>query len=372
MTAGVTVEDLAGDPHPHLARLRATNPVQAVAAVGGYLVTSRAAALEVLRDPDTFTVDDPRFSTARVVGPSMLSLDGSAHARHRDPYVPAYRPRQVAERFEGFVATEVDRLVGALGEEAELRAELAGPLAAAVVAESLGLDGRDAGVVRRLLAWYRDIVASVSGIGAGRPPTAEGARAMAELADAVRPHLDGTTLNEEEQVSNAAVIMFGGIETTEGMILNALWYLLGNPDAHADVAARPELVAAAVEESLRIEPAAAVVDRYTTCDVELAGTAIGAGELVVVSVAAANRDPVEFPEPDRYDLHRPNVRRHLAFAAGPHVCIGMDLARMEARVAMSTLVRRRPDLRLAADAPPPTGLVFRKPARLPVVSGISS
>ena len=101
-------------------------------------------------------------------------------------------------------------------------------------------------------------------------------------------------------------------------------------------------MAAAVEESLRIEPAAAVVDRYTTRDVELAGTAIGAGELVVVSLAAANRDPAEFPEPDRYDLHRPNVRRHLAFAAGPHVCIGMDLARLEARLAVGTLVRTTP------------------------------
>ncbi len=139
--------------------------------------------------------------------------------------------------------------------------------------------------MRRLLAWYRDIVASVSGIGAGRPPTAEGARAMAELAGAVRPHLHGAALGAEEQVSNAAVIMFGGIETTEGMILNALWYLLGDAGARAEVEARPELVAAAVEESLRIEPAAAVVDRYTTRDVELAGTAIGAGELVVVSLA---------------------------------------------------------------------------------------
>ena len=115
-----------------------------------------------------------------------------------------------------------------------------------------------------------------------------------------------------------------------------------------------------------MEPAAAVVDRYTTRDVTVAGTAIPAGALVEVSLTGANRDPAEFPDPDRFDLHRPNVRRHLAFAAGPHVCIGMDLARLETRLAVATLLAARPDVRLDADAPPPTGLVFRKPARLPV------
>jgi cytochrome P450 len=193
---------------------------------------------------------------------------------------------------------------------------------------------------------------------------------MAELADAVRPHVAdaGSGLTEDERVSNAAVIMFGGIETTEGMILNALWCLLRDPQARAEVMAQPDLVDAAVEESLRLEPAAAVVDRYATRDAVLAGTPIAAGELVVVSLAGANRDPAEFADPDRFDLHRPNGRRHLAFAAGPHVCIGMDLARLEARVAVRALLSRRPDLQLAAGAPAPTGLVFRKPARLPVIA----
>jgi cytochrome P450 len=121
-----------------------------------------------------------------------------------------------------------------------------------------------------------------------------------------------------------------------------------------------------VEESLRLEPAAAVVDRYATRDVELAGATVRAGDLVEVSIAGANRDPAEFPHPDRFDLDRPNARRHLAFAAGPHVCIGMDLARLEATTALTTLLERRPGVRLAAGAPNPTGLVFRKPPGLPV------
>jgi len=150
------------------------------------------------------------------------------------------------------------------------------------------------------------------------------------------------------------------------MILNLLLHVLGDPGVRSAVAADPARAEAAVEESLRLEPAAAVVDRYATADVTVAGATVTAGDLVVVSIAGANRDPAEFPDPDRFDLDRPNARRHLAFAAGPHVCIGMDLARLEAITALTTLLARRPGIRLAPGAPPPVGLVFRKPVALPV------
>jgi cytochrome P450 len=363
----ITIDDLIRDPHPHLARLRAASPVAWVSVLGGWLVTSRAASLEVLHDPAAFTVDDPRFSTARVVGPSMLSTDGADHSRHRDPYVAPFRPRAVMTRHGAFVSAEAARLVDALGPTAELRGELAGPLAAATVVASLGLDGHDGATVVRLLGWYRDIVASVSGIAAGAPPTATGAAAMAALGDAVGVGPPGP-LGIDEHLSNAAVIMFGGIETTEGMILNLLWHVLGDEAARARVVADPSQATAAVEESLRLEPAAAVVDRYATGDTVLGGSSIAAGDLVVVSLAGAGRDPAEFPDPDRFDLARPNARRHLAFAAGPHVCIGMDLARLEACVALTTLLERRPGVSLDVAAPAPSGLVFRKPSSMPVTS----
>jgi cytochrome P450 len=363
----ITLDDLTIDPHRHLARLRAVAPVARVPAVGGWLVTGRAAALDVLRDPVTFTVDDPRFSTARVVGPSMLSTDGAEHGRRRDPYVAEFRKRVVTNRFGPFVTAMAQRLVDDLGPEADLGPELASPLAAATVAETLGLDGLDRLAVARLIGWYREIVGSVSGIAAGAAPTTSGATAMSELGAAVRaaaPPPSG--LSVQEAVSDAAVIMFGGIETTEGMILNLLRHVLADPAVRSAVAADPARAEAAVEESLRLEPAAAVVDRYATRDVALAGATVGAGDLVVVSIAGANRDPTEFPDPDRFDLDRPNARRHLAFAAGPHVCIGMDLARLEAVVALTTLLDRRPGTRLAPDAPQPVGLVFRKPPAVPV------
>lgn len=375
----VSLDELAGNPHPHLARLRASSPVTFVPALGGFLVTGREAAVEVLRDPSTFTVDDPRFSTAQVVGPSMLSLDGAQHARHREPFVAPFRPRRVAERFGEVVVTKVAQRIDAIAEagRAELRTSLAGPVAASVVAYSLGLDGGDDAVVAELLEWYREIVGSVAGVGEGRPVTAAGAAAMSQLDGALRRRFsdgDGSLLAEaaatgdmtpDEVVSNAAVVMFGGIETTEAMILNALWFLLGSEWRPAEPG--PRGVATAVEESLRLEPAAAEVDRYATVDTEVAGTGIAAGSFVAVSLAGANRDPGEFPEPDRFDPGRPNLRRQLAFATGPHVCLGMDLARLETCVAVSSLLERLPGLRVEPTSPSPTGLVFRKPQRLDVV-----
>jgi cytochrome P450 len=123
----------------------------------------------------------------------------------------------------------------------------------------------------------------------------------------------------------------------------------------------------AVEESLRLEPAAATIDRYATRDAEFGGATIAQGDLVTISITAANRDPASFIDPDTYDVTRPNAKQHLAFAHGPHVCSGMHLARLEAHTAIRRVFERLPNLRLGAAAPAPRGLVFRKPPALPVV-----
>lgn len=169
-------------------------------------------------------------------------------------------------------------------------------------------------------------------------------------------------LTGDEVVSNAAVMMFGGIETTEGMIVNLVYHLLlhGVGD--------PSRIPNALEESLRLEPAAAVVDRYATRDVLLAGASIRKGDFVEVSLAGANRDPAFFPDPDRFDVDRENARHHLAFAQGPHVCVGMHLARLETQIAAERLFARLPGLRLDPGRPTaPRGLVFRKVPRLDVL-----
>ncbi|HET9720148.1 MAG TPA: cytochrome P450 [Solirubrobacteraceae bacterium] len=375
--AATTLADLEEDPHPRLALLRVREPVSWVPALGGWLVTSHDLALEVMRDAGRFTVDDPRFSTAQVVGPSMLSLDGPEHERHRRPFGAPFRPLALRERFAALVAADADRLIDAFAGDsgtAELRSAFAGPLATLTIARALGLAP---GEVADLLGWYEAIVASVTEITGGGPVSARGARAFAQLrarlqeviADREHSSLlrDAATswpLSPEEIVSNAGVLLFGGIETTEGMILNALSRLLADRKWIA-AAAEPASLGLCVEESLRLEPAATMVDRYATTEVRLGPALISAGELVHVSISGANRDPRVFPDPDRFDPARGNVRRHLAFAHGPHVCLGVHLARLEATVGVGVLLRRLADLRLASTAPPAArGLVFRKPAEL--------
>jgi cytochrome P450 len=378
-TAGL--QELESDPHALLARLREREPVSWLPALQGWLVTRRDLALQVMRDPETFTVDDPRFSTGRVVGPSMLTRDGEEHRRHRDPFTGPFRHGAVHARFTQRVEEETDRLIDEmeLAGAAELRRSLAGPLAVAVVTHALGFEDADSAAVR---GWYDRIVAAVTDITAGRPLGADGRDAYASLSAAIAPALDREPaasllaaavgqaggLERERVISNAAVLLFGGIETTEGMIATAVWHLLSHPEQVALVTASPGLLANAVEESLRLEPAAALVDRYATADVDLAGASIGRGDLVRVSIAGANRDPAVFADPDRFDVRRTNAGRHLAFAHGPHVCIGMHLARLEARIALERLLRRLPGLRLDPARPSaPRGLVFRKPAEVRVL-----
>jgi cytochrome P450 len=265
---------------------------------------------------------------------------------------------------------------------AELRRAVAGPLAVTVMAEALGLGRTDPA---QILAWYDGIVAAVQAEAAntgatpaGTGAAAAGAAAFAELAASLRQVIaapppssllaDVTgALTPDEAISNAGVLLFGGIETTEGMIANAMLHLLSSPAELELVRADRGLIPMAVEESLRLEPAAAVVDRYATSDAELGGARIRAGDQVTVSIAGANRDPRIFHDPDTFQIRRPNAARHLAFAHGPHFCLGAHLARLETRIAIETLLDLLPGLHLdARRSSPARGLVFRKPPDLRV------
>ena len=421
--AAVTTAGLDGSPHQLLRTLREHEPVSWLPALGGWLVTSHDLASRVMRDSEMFTVDDPRFSTARVVGPSMLSLDGAAHRRHRDPFTQAFRGAEASAVLESFAVATAGRLVDGIREHgrAELRRSLAGPLAVAVVAELLGLAGTEPAVI---LSWYDAIVSAVTALSAepsrGGPPVAgspagempspasagstgsttgstttstsstttastgstyqAGRQAFGALRASIEEVIGrrgassllaaaaGTGgLSTDEVVSNAAVLMFGGIETTEGMICNAILHLLSDPGQLGLVLADRQLLSGAVEESLRLEPSAAVVDRYATADVPLGPARIRRGDLVIVSIAAANRDPAVFADPDRFDIRRVNARQNLGFARGPHFCPGAQLARIETCAAIEAMLDQLPGVRLDQEQPAsPRGLVFRKPPTLHV------
>ncbi len=376
--ASVTQDDLENNLHETLHRLRASEPVSWLPATDCWMISDRETCSKVMRDAKTYTVDHPGFSTGQVVGPSMLSLDGKTHKAHRSPFERPFRKREVEQRFREPVGRFIDELIDAMlkNGEAELRRDFCGPIAVKTMIEALGMDAKP---VHEVLKMYDTIVDAVTRVTAGEPVSAEGRAAFDALSDSLLPVLQraGHTsllasaagaadgLTNEEIVSNAAVLLFGGIETTEGMIANAMSHLFDHPEIVEKVKADSSLIPAVVEESLRMEPAASVIDRYTTADVQLGNALIPKGELVRISLAGANRDPLTFPNPDRFDPTRENLQSHVTWAQGPHVCLGLHLARLEAQQSLKQLLNRLPNLRLLdKEKARPSGLVFRKPQAL--------
>lgn len=372
--ANLTIDQLSADIHPINHQLRTSAPVAWIPALNAWLVTRYDLCTQVMRDAKTYTVDHPGFTTAQVVGPSMLSLDGSAHKAHRQPFESPFRKRAVTSRFHQPVEAKVSALIDDIIQqgEADLQGQFAGPLATHIMLVALGLLNTP---VHQVLAWYGDIVDAVTQLSAGHPLPTSGSRAfqllreslvatLATQADSLLAQAAGHSagLSQDQVISNAAVLLFGGIETTEGMIANALFHILTQASARE---ASQRDMAAVVEESLRLEPAAAVVDRYATCDTVLNGVEISEGDLLRVSLAAANRDPAVFEKPDVFDAFRPNLATHVTFAQGPHVCLGLHLARLEAQRALTHLLQRLPNLQLTdPQSAHPRGLIFRKPSAL--------
>jgi cytochrome P450 len=377
----VSIEQLTEDPHPHLARLRAEGPVTWVPSLDAWLVTGRAAAVDVLRDAETFTVDDPRFSTGRVVGPSMLSTDGPSHARHRAAFAAALRPAQTRARLAVLVDEIARRRVRTIlnGAAVDLRADLAAPVAADVAIAALDLvdTGPD-----DVLAWYGAIVDAVSSLSVDDEAVAPPAlmdgireavtRTLARPDSALTRARADADLNDEEFVSNVAVVLFGALETAEAMIANLLREIVLAPELAALLGGNTTLRDRAIDESLRLEPGASFVDRFAVVADARFGVAIRAGDHVIVSLAGANRDPTAHRRPDDFSLQRQGEPAHLTFATGPHVCLGSHLARMEARAVLDAwFAHERTAIPAREGFDAPHGFVFRKPPRLAVATSAS-
>ncbi len=364
--ATLTRADLDADLHEIVARLREHEPVSWLPALNGWMVTRRDLVVGILEDAIRFTVEDPRFAVMQVMGPNMLGVDGGEHARHRAPFEPEFRMSSVRSRLVKMVERTAAELVERISGrgEAELRADLAAPLAVRVVRDALGLDVDP----DSLLGWYDDIVEALTAASDGTVEAESRPDAMDHIGSAVRSATEGRSallsaaaveLEVDAVIANAAVVLFGGIETSETMTASAFGHLLAHPEAKS-IVEQPDILVRAIDESLRMEPPVVQIDRFATADVDVGGVRIGAGDFVMASVAGANRDPESYLDADRFDPRRFNARTHLAFAKGPHTCIGMHLARAETRTVITAAFARLPGLRLAR---PVTwsGSVFRKP-----------
>ena len=394
------------DPYAVLAALPvAEAPVFYAPTIDYYVVTRYADIEEVYRDPLTYSAAVAQAPLAPLVAeaqqillagghrpqPSMVSLDEPAHARLRKPAARAFS----AKRVNDLVPT-IRRVAAGLLDAVADRPEidvvdaLAFPLPATIVFALMGVPERDHPRLKRwcgyraALSWGRpdpaDQVDIATNIAAYRAYLRDLVDAKAaNRADDLTSDLLAIHDENPDRLTHAEIasilfsLSFAGHETTTGLIGNTVRRLLEDPDRWDAVAAgSAELVAAAVEETLRFDPSVPVWRRVTTRPATLGDIALPAGAKVFLWLAAANRDPAVFAEPDRFDPHRPNNAQHLAFGRGIHYCLGANLGRLEARIAVEELARRFPRLRIV-DGQPLTfhpNISFRGPQRLLATTGV--
>lgn len=361
-----------------LDRLREVEPVSWVPALGGWLVTGYSEVRELLGPRAGLTVEVEENLVRASLGRMMLTTDAEEHTRQRAPFERPFRMREARDRFGVAIEDELDRLLGSLvpAGACELGEEFAAPFAVSMTGRALGLSLDD---VARIDGFYSAFARAMVYDGKTEPQRlADAARSdlneilHAELARCRHaPDASITSevanegaldLTDDEVAAQLRVIMFGGIETIQSAIMNTMLLLLRDPEQLDAVRRDPELVGGAVEESLRLIPPVAFIERWTPRPTTIGGVALGTGEFVGASVLAANRDPGVFSDPLRFDLRRANARRHLSFSFGEHFCLGAHLARIQVVAAVRRLLAL-PNLRLGA-CEEPAGFAFRRPATL--------
>jgi cytochrome P450 len=313
----------------------------------------------------------------------MLSAEGESQRRFKSACAPPFNRRAVDVDAAPIVRTRVNERLAAIvpNDDVDLRTTVAGPLALAVVADIIGIPDEMHGKIRE---WYDTFAASLAthdhysiARKHGRNSAAAFRHAISQLIAPICEEAQGSLishlasltppsrLSDDELLSNTLIVLFGGIETTEAAILNAMWALLTHDEARAATLKDDRALDAAIEESLRWEPAVQTCTRYATRSVSLHDVAIGEGEIVQCMIGAANRDPDYFADPDRFDITRANAGDHVSFGFGRHYCLGAALARLEARLVIRGFFERWPAARLDPHRDSaPRGHEFRKPAAL--------
>jgi cytochrome P450 len=340
------------------------------------------AVQQVLRDGDTFSSKGYEAVMGQVMGHTILEMDEPEHHTYRALVQQAFS-RKAMEQWEiDIVAPVVDAHIDSFIDRgtAELVRELTFPFPVNVIAHMLGLPREDLPQFHRwaveLISVGFDMERSLgassalhgyfSGIIAKRRVEPHG-DVISVLAGA---ELDGQRLTDDEIIAFLRLLLPAGAETTYRSSSNLIFGLLSNPDQLEALRADRSLMQQAIEEGLRWEPPLLTILRTATKDTVVEGIEVPAGAMVVINMGSANHDERYWEHPEQFDMFR-KPRQHLAFAFGPHMCLGIHLARMETKVVLDRILDRLPDLRFDPDADPAyiTGMTFRAPNALPVTWG---
>jgi cytochrome P450 len=389
------------DPYPYLSEARQAAPVFYAKSIGHWIVTRHRDIKQIFRNPPTFSATNanaplrppcPAAAKALEEGgwgavPTLANVDPPAHTRVRRIANIAFTPKRVAE-MEVFVRDLTVRFCSERLRDghADLIADLAWELPVLVLFRILGVDEQEVKRVKEG-SWNRILFIY------GRPSESEQVKAaegmarfwsLAEQLVAARaaeprddfvstlvhtPDVQGHTLTREQAATVVLNLLFAGHETTTGLLGNMFNRLLADRQAWRDIIVEPTLIPNAVDEILRLDSSVIAWRRRTTQATEIGGVSVPAGANLLLMLAAANRDPDVFADPDKLDIRRANAREHLSFGNGPHLCLGAPLARLQARVVLEEVSSRLPSLRHAkgvklAFAP---NVSFRGPLSLPVV-----
>jgi cytochrome P450 len=378
------------DPYPGFAEMRVSTPVLNVGpseiSGGGdtYFVVTYADVERILRDESTFSARPSGEAMREVMGWTILGMDGAEHLRHRSLVAQAFRPKLLKrwedELIRPLVHELIDRFAG--DGKAELVRQLLLTYPMQVIARILGVPGEDASQFEQWGVWIiASAIAPERGLEASQamrdylvPLLAERRRQPADdiISQLVRAELDGEVLSDEEILPFLLLLLPAGGETTYRATGNLLYGLLTHPEQLDAVRRDRTLLRPAIDEALRWEPPLLILAREAIADTEVAGVPIPRGSHIAISQGAANRDPAFVADPDRFDISR-GSRAHLSFGNGPHMCLGMHLARMEMTIVTDVLLDRLPNVRLdpaamaAAEPPSIRGMAFRSPTALPVL-----
>jgi len=364
---------ILANPYPLYRELREADPVHWDPYLHSWVVTSYPEVVTVLtkysadRTPTPAQLAQLGLSAmepfAEMMVQQMLFMDGAAHTRLRTLCSVAFTPRRVATlhtAVEAIANQLIDSFIA--NGRADIIADFANPFPAIVTATLLGVPVEDH---PRLKAWSADFAELLGNFQHNPDRAAQVLQSLAELKAYVIAQIEqqrrepregliqslltaevnGGRLTEAEVVAQTIVTMIGGQETTTNLIGNGLLTLLHHPESLAQLRNDPSIIVPAVEELLRYESPSQHTARIAPADMTLGNKTIRKGEAVMAVMAAANRDPERFPDPDRLDLTRTD-NRHVAFGWAAHFCFGAPLARMEGQIAFATLLRRLSQLAL--------------------------
>jgi len=378
---GGTMMSPVPDPYPVYRRLRSEQPAICLRGLLGptHLVTRYDHVVAGLKDGKTFSARGNARGIGLVMGRTILEMEGAEHLRHRKIATPFFSPRALRERVEKVVVETVHGMIDGFARDgqADLVPQFTFTFPLRVMADIIGIPIRDFEQFHR---WALDLV-SISddpkrGFAAAeliveylKPIMAERRREPRQdlLSALTAAEVDGERLTEEEVLSFLRLLLPAGAETTYRLSGSTIFAILSHPHVYEELRADPSRVDAVIEETLRWESPVQYTSREATVRVEFDGCEVPEGGLIMFALGSANRDERHWDRPDEFVLRRPNLGDHLAFGFGEHYCAGSFLGRLEARVAVQTLLERLPNLRLApGEAATMVGLAFRSPDRLPV------